>query len=110
MESTFLACRALSGCSAHSLPGSMDKLLIFPSTFLPRQQSKAMWRKGPFVKLAPGTYVARLIGDEVPGLPQRDRPITLNGFYPAMREAFIKPGTVRRIFEIDEGMQINMQS
>ena len=70
MESTFLACRALSGCSAHSLPGSMDKLLIFPSTFLPRQQSKAMWRKGPFVKLAPGTYVARLIGDEVPGLPQ----------------------------------------
>ena len=25
-----------------------------------------MWRKGPFLKLSPGCYVARLITDEVP--------------------------------------------
>ena len=61
---------------------------------------ETMWRKGPFVKLAPGTYVARLIGDDVPGLPQGDRPITLNGFYPAMREAFLQPGTRVHVLEV----------
>ncbi|KAL3916518.1 MAG: hypothetical protein SGPRY_006785 [Prymnesium sp.] len=50
---------------------------------------EGMWRRGLQVKLAPGTYISRL------DLSQHDQhgPLyTINGFYPAMREAFIKPG------------------
>lgn len=55
------------------------------------KELETMWRKGPFVKLSPGCYVARLVADDVPGLAQRT-PFTLNGFYPAMREQFVAPG------------------
>ena len=64
------------------------------------EELETQWRRGPFVKLAPGAYVARLVGDEVPGLPQGDRPITLNGFYPAMREHFLAPGTFVHCFQV----------
>lgn len=57
---------------------------------------EARWRRGPFLKLSPGCYVARLVADEVPGLPQGSTPFTLNGFYPAMREQFLAPGSQLR--------------
>mmetsp|Transcript_23431 Transcript_23431/g.76261 ORF Transcript_23431/g.76261 Transcript_23431/m.76261 type:complete len:299 (-) Transcript_23431:215-1111(-) len=46
---------------------------------------EAMWRAGKQLKLAPGTYVSRLEGPSPPVY-------TVNGFYPAMRQAFVAPG------------------
>jgi len=50
---------------------------------------ESMWRGGQDVKLAPGTYIARLEreGDPI---------YTINGFYPAMRQAFVEPGATVR--------------
>jgi len=61
---------------------------------------EAMWRRGPFLKLAPGCYVARLVKDEVPGLAQGSAPFTLNGFYPAMREQFLAEGSAVHAFVV----------
>ena len=48
---------------------------------------EALWRQGDTCKLAPGTYVSRLAGQA------SDAPLyTVNGFYPAMREAFVADG------------------
>ena len=44
-----------------------------------------LWRGGVQCKLAPGTYVSRLDGVSKPLY-------TLNGFYPAMRQAYVEPG------------------
>ena len=44
-----------------------------------------LWRSGVQCKLAPGTYVSRLDGVSKPLY-------TLNGFYPAMRQAYVEPG------------------
>lgn len=44
-----------------------------------------MWRGGVQCKLAPGTYVSRLDGPDEPLF-------TINGFYPAMRQAFVEAG------------------
>jgi len=52
-----------------------------------------MWRSGPCVKLAPGTYVAELVGAPT-------KTFTVNGFYPAMRAEFVAPGAALRVFEI----------
>ena len=47
---------------------------------------EGMWRGGKQVKLAPGTYVSRL------DLEEGKKPLyTVNGFYPAMRQAFVEP-------------------
>ena len=45
-----------------------------------------MWRGGVQCKLAPGTYVSRLDGVSEPLY-------TLNGFYPAMRQAYVADGS-----------------
>ena len=46
-----------------------------------------MWRGGLQCKLAPGTYVSRL------DLDGASSPLyTLNGFYPAMRQAYVEDG------------------
>lgn len=68
---------------------------------LPGIELEAMWRRGPFLKLSPGCYVARLVADEIAGLPQRDMPFTLNGFYPAMREQFLSPGAQVHALVVD---------
>ena len=54
-----------------------------------------MWRGGVQCKLAPGTYVSRLKGESV---------YTLNGFYPAMRQAYVQDGAEVRylVCEWDE--------
>ena len=53
---------------------------------------ETMWRSGTQLKLAPGTYVSRL--DK-----SGDAMFTINGFYPAMRMAFVEPGaTVSGLF------------
>ena len=59
-----------------------------------------MWRGGVQVKLAPGTYVSRL------DLAEGEKPLfTVNGFYPAMRQAFVEPEAEVRymVCEWDEG-------
>ncbi len=56
-----------------------------------------MWRDGLELKLAPGTYISRLKKDG-------DALYTINGFYPAMRQAFVTPGASVRylVCEWDE--------
>ena len=49
------------------------------------QELERMWRGGKDLKLAPGTYISQL---DKPG----DAVWTINGFYPAMRQAFVAPG------------------
>jgi len=58
---------------------------------------EGMWRGGVQVKLAPGTYVSRLAGGDTPLY-------TVNGFYPAMRQAFVEPDAAVRfmVCEFDE--------
>lgn len=52
---------------------------------------EAMWRAGPTLKLAPATYISKLDGGE--GM------YTINGFYPAMRDQFVRPGAEIRLFQ-----------
>ena len=54
------------------------------------------WRAGSCLKLAPGTYVAKLIG----GAPGASPLFTINGFYPAMRQEFVAPGSAVRVFDV----------
>ena len=69
---------------------------------------ESMWRAGDCFKIAPGTYVAELLGTPE-GLP---RTFTINGdvwcsisdefigFYPAMRQEFVHPGAAVRIIVV----------
>ncbi len=50
-----------------------------------------MWRAGPYLKLAPGTYVAKLEGDSA-----KEPMYTLNGFYPATSVPTPHPPTADR--------------
>ena len=71
------------------------------------QALEPMWRGGVQCKLAPGTYVSRLA---IPPHPRAARKMvgesmyTLNGFYPAMRQAYIEDGAEVRylVCEWDE--------
>lgn len=62
---------------------------------------EGMWRSGVQVKLAPGTYVSRLEQADA----SREQLFTINGFYPAMRQAFVEPSASVRymVCEWDEG-------
>jgi len=51
-----------------------------------------MWRQGITVKIAPSTYISRLAGG--------DGIFTINGFYPAMREQFVRDGAVVNWFVV----------
>lgn len=51
-----------------------------------------MWRGGTTVKIAPSTYVSRLEGG--------DGVFTINGFYPAMRDQFVREGAVVNWFVV----------
>ena len=54
-----------------------------------------MWRAGECLKLAPGTYVAELLGSD-----SAERTFTVNGFYPAMRQEFVAPGAAVRVLVV----------
>lgn len=51
----------------------------------------ALWRDGTCLKLAPGTYVGRLTPEV----------FVVNGFYSAMREQYLAPGTCIQCYVID---------
>jgi len=77
--------------SMMSNPEALDKLGVDGASL------ETMWRTGVTCKLAPGTYVSRLEGPS-------DTIFTVNGFYPAMRQAFVAEGAEVRylVCEFDE--------
>ena len=53
------------------------------------------WRAGSCLKLAPGTYIAKLVGTL-----DAEPIFTVNGFYPAMRQEFVQKDAAVRVFDI----------
>ena len=70
---------ALANGALVNLAGARARLP--PGT--PAREIERMWRAAACVKLAPGTYVAELVG-----APCERRTIVVNGFYGAMRDKF----------------------
>ena len=70
----------VAGSSALTNPEAMKALKVDGS------ELERLWRGGVQLKLAPGTYVSRL------DRPGKDDMYTLNGFYPAMRQACVEDG------------------
>ncbi|KAL1521952.1 hypothetical protein AB1Y20_021598 [Prymnesium parvum] len=89
-DSARAAFSATFGLEWHeALPAVMRNDLALAALGVDGAALEAMWRAGEQLKLAPGTYISRLRLD---GDEKERQLFTLNGFYPAMRQAFVAPG------------------
>lgn len=71
---------------SEALPSTLKNPAALQALKVDGSELERLWRGGLQLKLAPGTYVSRL------DRPGKEPMYTLNGFYPAMRQAFVEEG------------------